>query len=238
MSDLTDEQLEWRLKHAMSTNEREFRAVILEVQRHRAGKVSEERIRAVVWHAVRHFTEVDDVTTGAIARRAAEQLAGSPHIGGWPEVGDPVRWHQSSRWPDELGTGTVIRIQTGPSPFVVRWPVGVENSYRASELRPAPTPCYQDPASATARCAAHDEVPDWHSEVRGYTGPAGWICASGGLFDDAKGAAARAEYDAAFAADPLPPPVVDYLAGIRTILASDMPGEAIRKALRELAGIE
>lgn len=32
-------------------------------------------------------------------------------------------------------------------------------------------------------------------------------------------------------------PAVDYLGGIRTILASDLPGEAMRKALEELVGL-
>lgn len=46
--------------------------------------------------------------------------------------------------------------------------------------------CHQDPSRETPHCAVHDDPPDWHSEVRGYVGPSGWVCNSGGMAFDAK----------------------------------------------------
>jgi hypothetical protein len=39
-----------------------------------------------------------------------------------------------------------------------------------------PRRCRQDPDSGVARCVVHDELPDWHSELPGWTGGAGWVC--------------------------------------------------------------
>lgn len=46
--------------------------------------------------------------------------------------------------------------------------------------------CHQDPSHSSAWCTVHDECPDWHSELRGYVGPAGWVCNSGGMAFDTK----------------------------------------------------
>lgn len=41
--------------------------------------------------------------------------------------------------------------------------------------------CYQDPNVEGPRCALHDAVPDWSSELTHYKGPPGWVCPDGGL---------------------------------------------------------
>jgi len=57
--------------------------------------------------------------------------------------------------------------------------------------------CHQDPADDAARCAVHDEIPTWHSEVPGYRGPAGWYCYEGGhVFDSQTSDAALRAYSA------------------------------------------
>lgn len=42
--------------------------------------------------------------------------------------------------------------------------------------------CKQDENKSFAWCKVHETVPNWHTEVWGYRGPAGWICPEGGLF--------------------------------------------------------
>lgn len=56
--------------------------------------------------------------------------------------------------------------------------------------------CHQDPSTSVALCAVHDEVPNWHDEVPGYVGPAGWVCVTGGMtFDDKLGEVALVAYN-------------------------------------------
>lgn len=43
-----------------------------------AERADKDRVRAVVWHAVRHYTEISDPVSGSIADRAADQLAPTP----------------------------------------------------------------------------------------------------------------------------------------------------------------
>ena len=55
-----------------------YAAALDEVDRLRAAQAaSVPRVRAAVWHAVRHFTELDDSKTGAIADRVVSQLGGA-----------------------------------------------------------------------------------------------------------------------------------------------------------------
>lgn len=92
MADLSDEQLEWRRAHAMSTSESEFQAVIVELQRHRAAQRADaERVKAVVRDAMRaelkeQGCDVDHDPDGwmhlieAASTRVAERLASAAPV--------------------------------------------------------------------------------------------------------------------------------------------------------------
>lgn len=151
--------------------------------------LTEERVREVVKRVLYSAMQADGPTTteeeaDAIATSAAKDLSGAVVES---RLLDDIRALRIS-WSDKETTlaevlADVDRLLACSLPEALTEQIN-------------PVRCHQDPTHDSAWCAVHDECPDWHSEVRGYTGPAGWICASGGLFDDKASEAARRDFNA------------------------------------------